>query len=114
MSSRSLFGTDGIRGVANVYPMTPEVALALGRAVTFVAGRGATASTKSNVAENTYTVTFNKDVSKCSFTANAVGGSSNVGGFGVSAGQQPTQVVVDEPDTAAGGDGRDFHLQVIC
>ena len=40
MSSRSLFGTDGIRGVANVYPMTPEVALALGRAVTFVAGRG--------------------------------------------------------------------------
>ena len=39
MSSRSLFGTDGVRGVANVYPMTPEVALALGRAVTFVAGR---------------------------------------------------------------------------
>ncbi len=36
----SLFGTDGIRGVANVHPMTPELALALGRAVTFVAGRG--------------------------------------------------------------------------
>jgi phosphoglucosamine mutase len=35
----SLFGTDGIRGVANVHPMTPELALALGRAVTFVAGR---------------------------------------------------------------------------
>ena len=29
-------------------------------------------------------------------------------------GQQPTQVVVDEPDTAGGGAGRDFHLQVIC
>ena len=27
---RSLFGTDGIRGTANVYPMTPELALALG------------------------------------------------------------------------------------
>ena len=40
---------------------------------TFVAGRGATASTKSNVAENTYTVTFNKDVSKCSFTADGRG-----------------------------------------
>jgi phosphoglucosamine mutase len=40
VSGRSLFGTDGIRGVANVYPMTPEIALALGRAVTFVAGRG--------------------------------------------------------------------------
>jgi phosphoglucosamine mutase len=39
-SARSLFGTDGIRGVANVHPMTPELALALGRAVTFVAGRG--------------------------------------------------------------------------
>ena len=28
-----LFGTDGIRGVANQYPMTPEMALAVGRAV---------------------------------------------------------------------------------
>ena len=32
-SSRKLFGTDGIRGTANVHPMTPEVALALGRAI---------------------------------------------------------------------------------
>jgi phosphoglucosamine mutase len=39
-SRGSLFGTDGIRGVANLHPMTPELALALGRAVTFVAGRG--------------------------------------------------------------------------
>lgn len=28
-----IFGTDGIRGTANIYPMTSEVALALGRAV---------------------------------------------------------------------------------
>lgn len=41
MSARRLFGTDGIRGVANEAPITPELALALGRAVTFVAGRGA-------------------------------------------------------------------------
>lgn len=34
MSKRKLFGTDGIRGRANVYPMTGEVAFALGRAVT--------------------------------------------------------------------------------
>lgn len=34
MSSRKLFGTDGIRGKANVYPMTGEVAFSLGRAVT--------------------------------------------------------------------------------
>src|SRR5579859_3233902 len=39
-STRKLFGTDGIRGVANEPPMTPELALQLGRAVTFVAGRG--------------------------------------------------------------------------
>ena len=81
---------------------------------TFVAGRGATASAKSNPAANTYTVTFNKDVSKCSFTANALGASSDAGGFGVSAGQQPTQVVVDEPNGAGADAGRDFHLQVIC
>ncbi len=37
---RHLFGTDGIRGIANESPMTPELALQLGRAVTFVAGRG--------------------------------------------------------------------------
>ncbi len=33
-STRKLFGTDGIRGVANRYPMTSEIALALGRALT--------------------------------------------------------------------------------
>ena len=37
---RKLFGTDGIRGAANEPPMTPEMALQLGRAITFVAGRG--------------------------------------------------------------------------
>ncbi|MBI5393163.1 phosphoglucosamine mutase [Candidatus Woesearchaeota archaeon] len=30
---RKLFGTDGIRGIANIYPMTAEVALKLGQAV---------------------------------------------------------------------------------
>jgi phosphoglucosamine mutase len=39
-ATRALFGTDGVRGVANEFPITPEVALALGRAVTYVAGRG--------------------------------------------------------------------------
>lgn len=34
MSGRKLFGTDGIRGKANTYPMTGEVAFVLGRAVT--------------------------------------------------------------------------------
>ena len=35
MEQRKLFGTDGIRGVANVYPMTGEIVMALGRAVTY-------------------------------------------------------------------------------
>lgn len=34
MSKRRLFGTDGIRGKANEYPITCEIAMALGRAVT--------------------------------------------------------------------------------
>jgi phosphoglucosamine mutase len=42
MNSRKLFGTDGIRGKANVPPMTPELALRLGRAVALVARRGKT------------------------------------------------------------------------
>jgi phosphoglucosamine mutase len=36
MTARSLFGTDGIRGTANAHPVTPEIALRLGRAVGFV------------------------------------------------------------------------------
>lgn len=34
-----MFGTDGVRGRANVAPMTPEMALRLGRAVTYLARR---------------------------------------------------------------------------
>ncbi len=32
---KQLFGTDGIRGVANVYPMTTEIAMQVGRAIAF-------------------------------------------------------------------------------
>jgi phosphoglucosamine mutase len=32
---RQLFGTDGVRGVANTYPMTTEIAMQLGRAIAF-------------------------------------------------------------------------------
>jgi phosphoglucosamine mutase len=39
-SGRKLFGTDGVRGTANEPPMTPEMALRLGRAIAFVARRG--------------------------------------------------------------------------
>lgn len=32
LTKRRLFGTDGIRGVANTYPMTPEIAVKVGKA----------------------------------------------------------------------------------
>ena len=37
---RKLFGTDGIRGVANVYPMTGELMLQLGRSLAYLIKRG--------------------------------------------------------------------------
>ncbi len=89
---------------------------------TFVAGRGATASALTNPTANTYTVTFNKDVSKYSFTANALGASSD-DGFGVlPVTGTPTQVQVDQQNEGADDSdpatdenrGRDFHLQAIC
>jgi len=36
---RKLFGTDGVRGVANTYPMTTEIAMQLGRAIAFLVKR---------------------------------------------------------------------------
>ncbi|MEE4243530.1 MAG: phosphoglucosamine mutase [Desulfopila sp.] len=33
---QKLFGTDGIRGVANVFPMTTEIAMQVGRAIAFI------------------------------------------------------------------------------
>ncbi len=34
--SRKLFGTDGVRGVANIHPMTTEIAMQLGRAAAYI------------------------------------------------------------------------------
>jgi len=39
--ARRLFGTDGVRGVANVYPMTGEIAMQLGRALAYIVRNGA-------------------------------------------------------------------------
>jgi phosphoglucosamine mutase len=44
---KKLFGTDGIRGRANTYPMTCEMAMALGRAVTFYFQNASTSPRKS-------------------------------------------------------------------
>ncbi len=53
MTARKLFGTDGIRGRANVPPMTPELALRLGRAITLVARRGKTRSPRIVIGKDT-------------------------------------------------------------
>jgi phosphoglucosamine mutase len=42
--TRKLFGTDGIRGVANEHPMTPEIAMRAGAAITWWASRGGRAA----------------------------------------------------------------------
>src|SRR6266545_1955228 len=39
-AQRRLFGTDGVRGVANVHPMTAEMALGLGRALAYLVRSG--------------------------------------------------------------------------
>lgn len=35
-TSRKLFGTDGVRGIANIHPMTTEIAMQIGRAIAFL------------------------------------------------------------------------------
>jgi hypothetical protein len=66
--------------------------------------RGAVSATVNNAV---YTVKFNRDVSKCSYTASPVGGAS-AQAPGVAAGTDATTVTVDT------GTAKDFHLQVIC
>ena len=44
MSRERLFGTDGVRGVANVEPMTPETVTRLGRAIAALSARKGSAA----------------------------------------------------------------------
>jgi phosphoglucosamine mutase len=47
--TQKLFGTDGIRGVANEFPMTGEIAMAVGRAVAYVLHNHPIPQAKSSV-----------------------------------------------------------------
>lgn len=51
MSSRakSLFGTDGIRGVANSYPMVPEIALKLGKSLGYLLSQNRSRSRRPRI-----------------------------------------------------------------
>ncbi len=53
VEAKQFFGTDGVRGRANVDPMTPEMALRLGRAITFVARRGGRRSPRILIGKDT-------------------------------------------------------------
>jgi hypothetical protein len=71
-----------------------------------VTGRGATSVTQSGA---TWTVTFNKDVSACSWTASPTGTDPQA--LSVAAGPQNTQVNVSREVADA---DTSFQLQVIC
>ena len=75
-------------------------------------GPEATGSSRTDAAAETYTVTFNKDVSKCSYTANVTGGSADFS-LGV-AGRPGHEPGARRPARPAANTGRAFHLQVIC
>jgi hypothetical protein len=78
---------------------------------TLVAGKGATASGKAN---NETTVTFARDVSKCSFTATANGGTPQALSAQAVAGQVNQVQVIEESEAPDPEDPTAFHLQVIC
>jgi len=51
--ANKLFGTDGIRGKANVYPITPEMALKVGKAIAYVFGATGHGETKAVIGKDT-------------------------------------------------------------
>lgn len=51
--SNKLFGTDGVRGKANEWPITPEVAMRIGRAVARVLGKDTTGKLKVVIGKDT-------------------------------------------------------------
>jgi hypothetical protein len=69
-------------------------------------GRGATAAA-IEVGPDTYRVTFNRDVSACTYTATPQGATSGQT-LAVQAGSNPQNVRIDADSPTA------FHLQVIC
>ncbi len=74
---------------------------------TLLAGQGATTAAKAGDAT---TVTFNRDVSKCSFTATANGATPQPLAVQAVAGQVAQVLVTEGPAAPAVA----FHLQVIC
>ena len=72
-----------------------------------VRGRGATAA-RREAGTNTYVVTFDRDVSQCTYTATPTGATS-AQTLSVQAGGEAPNVRIDADPNPTG-----FHLQVIC
>jgi phosphoglucosamine mutase len=86
MSGRRLFGTDGIRGVANRHPVTPEVAMRLGRAAGFLLKRDAASHPRFVIGRDTRR-------SGAMLEAALVAGLNSVGADALLAGVVPTPAV---------------------
>lgn len=80
--AKKLFGTDGVRGVANVHPMTPEMALALGQAITVM----------SRHKKSTRRIIIGKDTRRSSYMIEQAiaSGVCSMGGEAVLLGPTPT------------------------
>ena len=70
--------------------------------------RGATAVTENG---DDYVVTFNRDVSKCSFTATATGNSN---GDAIPLAAAPVSSQANQASVTASAGDPSFNLQVIC
>lgn len=78
---------------------------------TIEVGRGTT-SAAFTPGTNSYVVTFNRDVGKCSYTATQSSGSAEDVQFSVNPGGAANQVEIDQTDAAPAP--LPFNLQVIC
>lgn len=86
MSQSRLFGTDGIRGIANRYPMTAEVALQVGRATAhYFRGKG-------NRVDNRSLILIGKDTRRSSYMIEQAlaAGVTSQGAMALLVGPMPT------------------------
>lgn len=84
---RQLFGTDGIRGKANVHPITPELCLRLGSAVTLVARQ------QSGVTAPRLVIGRDTRISGPMLEAALTAGITAMGGHVLECGELPTPAI---------------------
>src|SRR5690554_5341198 len=88
MNQRKHFGTDGVRGRANVAPMTPELALRLGRAITHAARKRARKNPRVVIGKDTRLSGYMIETALCA-------GICAMGGWVMVSGPIPTPAVAN-------------------